>query len=424
MITVLFCVIVGSGLLLKLGIEKKPLEIFALGYLFGFLITTLSLFIPIFLHIPLTTQIVLPIIGIESLLGVMILIKKRKSILFNKETITVIGIGIIGLILLSILVNMARPIFQWDAMTLYEFRSKIFASGKLIPTAFGKTNTSDLSYYYGYPPLLSLAHAATYIFGFQDSLMLYSAFYISLIVLFYYGLKEKKVRSTIASFSALLVAASPIFFEYSISAYTNLPYAVFIVTSILFALAYIRYQKKLDLFITFIMAFGSICIRQMEPFFLLPFILIIIHDIEMRKINKVTISFLCIVLLFLVRFGWEHYVEWDLGRMGASGTSSVLPFPKLADVISYLITSLKQYHIYFALFFFVLFVFTKYITRQKYILFTILIAIIMLIAGTFLLARNFAPWREIPDSVSRMMMFLIPLIVYYFANILEFNQNK
>lgn len=436
MISVVLFTLIGTGVLSVLALKKSLPELFALGFLVGFLFCTLNLFILIFLHIPMTIFTVIPLITTEVLVSLFLIISRQKDLRwkFRIRELNYALWGIILIVLLSVVVNTARPIFQWDAITLYEFRARIFASGKLLTNSMILNNILDFQYFYGYPPLLSIAHAFEYIAVRGNALYLYNAFYASILIVFYSSLRRFRISKEVAAGTTLTLAITPFIFEYATSAYTNLPYMVYLFVSILTAIEFVRFRSTKDIVLVYIAALGSICIRQTEPFFILPFIIMIVGFSVKNKMPYLLLFIGLILSLFVVRWGWGHYFTWDFRSLtpleqskllvtSAKTVPEDLPPPSLSAVIEFLVSALHQYYLYFFVLIATIIIKFRTIFIFKYHILALFVSIALLIAGTFYLALHFSAWNGIPDSVSRMMMFLVPLILHYaalsFSNTIE-----
>src|SRR6185312_4256243 len=105
-----------------------------------------------------------------------------------------------------------------------DFLGKLFSQGGLFSDLI-RVEGENANYYFTYPPLLSLAHSINYILRQNNPMLLYSAFYIVLLIIFYSRLRIRVNELTSLLFTLFLAVVYLIFYHSTI-AYSNLSFSV------------------------------------------------------------------------------------------------------------------------------------------------------------------------------------------------------
>lgn len=310
------------------------------------------------------------------------------------------------------------PVSAWDALTLYDFRAKIFASTGSITTLS--------PYYYNYPLLTSLAHAWVYLLGGENPKFIYTMFYLSFILIFCYSLKKAGTPRTICLIFTLFLAIERNIFHQSMVAYTNFPYTVYFVTGIIYLYFGMIKGELGNLTLAALMIGLSTWIRGKEPFWMAPLGILIIYSLYKRK-------FLAPIWFFLIFFAFRQPWQIFKSRMvvynPSVATQMVSGIPVLATKVDLNVAKEILFFLYqnvisswrpvLYLFLIVFFLGLKSLRREKSTLFLVLIVanFLFLVLGTFFFAMTTPlEWREIPGSAVRMAMFFIPLLIFYIAS--------
>jgi hypothetical protein len=410
-------------LFVEIFIDKKIvfIEKIGLGFLFGFILLTVPIYLLMMMGIRMNLtiliyQLVLLIIG----LVIAFVFKPQKINLnlnlnlrfLNKLTIeSILVISIIFFIITSFIINLYWPVSTWDSIALYDFRGKLFASGGLLVDL--AKHTDNLGYYGSYPPLLSIAHGAIYLFN-QNPAVLHSFFYSALVLLFYTNLK-KTVNTKTALFFTLILASNSIMYIHSTLAYANLPYSTFFSIAILYFLQFLTTEKRTFLFIGTLFLAASILIRALEPFYLIPIIFLFFYSLIRRKFKIAAYSILALFTLLLTKFSWTstHVIGTVENSIININASSFLNLSRWIEVVGFIFKSLGSYNIYLLLFVFALIYNVNYFKKHSFVPFVVISSYLFLFPGTFLLSTYYQGWNAIPDSVSRLVIFFLPLILFY-----------
>ncbi len=419
--------------------KENVLKKISLGYLIGFGLTTIPLFLLTYFHVRLSQQIIIYLLlGLMTISTLALLLSKERKINIDKLLIFVrkltptqwilVTLILIG-ILASFIINWYWPVTAWDSVTLYDFRAKLYAEGGLLIDLWRNMEfaSSQVSYYYSYPPLTSLAHALGYFVRDSHISVLYSFFFLSLILLFFTEVYKKASLSFALILTALL-ATNFTLFSHSLLAYTNLPYAVYIVAAF-FTLYQFAKTKEIKYFILgTALSSVAVLIRAVDPF---PFFLPVVFIPLVAKNRRFVIHFaLFILILYAARvFTYSHFKN-DLAFLSVdppsqANTRSVPAIietlsnvGRYKEVITYVYSALEKYHFHLLLFALSFILFKK----KRWTLAVFIIAsVLILIPGTLILSITYEGWNRIPDSIHRLMFFLYPLIYYYFSCMPELN---
>lgn len=352
-------------------------------------------------------------------------IKVREIILlFNFKTFSpsekIMLLMILLLIIFSILLASYWPIYEWDALALYDFRGRVIAyTGELLGT-IGKSD-----YFSHYPPLTSILHAFIYIFGGKNPQYIYPLYYASFISIFYFRLVEFSKRN-IALYTTLVLASLPIIFHHSTFAYTNLPYAAYFFIGTIYVYLFAIKSDKRYLWVSAIAMGLGTWTRGFEPFWI-PNILfltgLIFWNKDYRRLG-VYISYL--LIFFPIQQLWAIYLERFLGKdystvgVISSGASTVLykmNLAKLLEITTFIYQNIiLSWGIMLILFCSIVLGELKIILNSpRRIILLVLIAInlLILIGGAYFFSFAVPSWKEIPDSARRMAMIFIPIFIYF-----------
>lgn len=428
--------VVGYFIASLLGVKKK-LEALGLSYLLGSGLITILFLINHFLFKLDLGAINFLLSAVGSVLAlIFISIKlKRKNDLFNfkfnkflqilKELSCIEKFILIFILLLvgyTMLENYVWPITDWDALALYDFRARVMAiTGNM-------REGVELGYFFQYPPFTSFLHVFGYIFGTERVKIVYSFLYTSLLIIFYSLLKRKQNR-LISLVGTLLLAVDTFIFNHSIMAYTNLAYVVFISIGLVYLIFWLEKFNRTDLMVGAILVALSTWVRASDPFWYLGILIIIFGLIKSKKNIKIGMV-LIIFTIILYKF-WDSYVSTvNIISQNSSRESVYLQVLLTnSDHLSSLIKSIPEILVYFwqnvinvINYLLPLGIFTFfYDLRNKnliniYIYLTLMISLFLILIGIFIFSLYYQTWNMIGDSLQRMSMVLIPLIVFAIFN--------
>ena len=305
------------------------------------------------------------------------------------------------------------PIKDWDALTLYDMRGRIFAETGIMNEAFKIDR-----YYLAYPLYTSIEHAWVYILGMKNPLFLYSLNYIFFVIAFYFLIK-RIVNKYIALGVAFIIASSLEIFTHSQTAYTNLPYAIYYSLGIIYFYYYLSRKEVGCLILSALFVGLSTWIRSGEPFWITPIILLFI--LLLRK--KVKLMHLVIygVVILSLKIPWSRFYSLNepqnissyLNLELLTNINFLVFFNRLEEVTRYLFTNfVSKLNILF-----IISILSTYIAwskkKESFLLGLInLINYIIVFGGTLFYSFIYPKWWLVGDSVSRMSLVFIPIIIF------------
>lgn len=437
MITVILFSLIGYSILRALKFDKSNLEMLGLGFLFGFFITTIFLIVLSFFSIRLDGFVVT--LSTYSTLVILLLInaiffRQIKAITFGQlsRKVKIIFLFILIIIAASFIINAFWPPITWDALTLYDFRAKLFASGHNLIDLVNNVGSS-LSYYYDYPPTTSYAMALSYILK-QNPMYMYTGFFVSLLTCFYYCLRRITTPSNSAFFT-LVLALAQIIFSHSTMAYTNLPYAVTFSLGVLYLALFWLKKKHKFLIVGMLLCALTVWIRTKEPFYLIPAIITLWPVLIMRTRKILITHVLLFALLLVMKVPWSNFTASQMllaqgvqqtgvlqNLVSEIGTNNVyFNVQRLVDVSIFSSQATDIYQPLILILLITLILNIKHAHKNIFIPLVVILSIGTMVAGTYIFSMNNTWWNNIPDSVRRMMMFIVPLIIFYIGTVPEIN---
>ncbi len=323
-------------------------------------------------------------------------------------------IPIIFFIVSSFFINLYWPVFEWDALALYDFRALRFLETYSLAQA---VLTSQLtSYNYSYPFFTSLIHDFVYLLSGRNPQFIYSIFYFLLLAVFYIFL-SKKVSLPLASFFTACLATTPIFFLNSLIAYTNVAYVLYFVLATFLLWEFLTQKERTDslLFSSVFLGFSTL-VRASEPFWMVNIALMVFFCLKRKQIKWLIIS-LC--LFIFLRESWALYRQYifsnfvnDIGP----GIRYYVDLKKIPLIINFLFQILfvgRKFLIFLFILTFFINIFRKKLNWSIFL--SISGYFILIFLGIYILSINFGWWADIPDSARRTTMVLTPMMLYYVA---------
>jgi hypothetical protein len=345
-----------------------------------------------------------------------------KNLKLNPLDVLIV-LTILGFVVRSLVVNYTFKPETWDTISLYDYRALRFSESKSL--AKGSLTTGlkeEVSYNYSYPFMTSLSHAIVYIYGGDNPRFVYTFFYASLVGAAYFILRRSVSRRTALLLTAML-ALSPEIAYHSVIEYTNLPYTVYFGLGSLYILEWIKDKNWEYINVGSVFIGLSVWVRNQEPFWLIPLILVIVVMIVERKLK--ILEFLILGLTILIfKYSWTNYVKevfesinWQDSQI--VNTSIYFDFRKIYPSIQYAIENIfltrkAPTFLLLSVISYLLFV-TKKISKIVYPLAFLLLCVGMIFVGTYFYSINFSWWDKIGGSVSRMTLFFPVLVVYITA---------
>lgn len=369
--------------------KKRLNESLALSWLTGSIVSTILIHIfNVFVQIKLNL-----FSSLAALIGLTLItfIVARKDLALPKIEFkhgTFIKIILLVFIILTFATSFFFPITDWDAVTLYDFRAKI-----LLATGFIEGTTIQMLYG-GYPMYTSLLHFWVYVTGLWTAMPVYPLFTISLAAGVYFAF-IKHLGKAISFLAAIAILAAPRLFANSFIAYTNLPYAVFLILGAIYIYLWTKNGNWRNLIIGIILSAATFWIRSF-PFAIVNFALIFLAIPFVNKYSK-------------------HIIL--LGIVTLLGSYIVPVFHPTADYLKWAV--FKYYSPYWIIFLGI-FIY-KFISKSKewYWILAYIGYTFMLLIGTFIFEARFPGYSlSYNDAVRRMTIFLNPIVILSAATIL------
>ena len=286
------------------------------------------------------------------------------------------------------------PVVDWDAVTLFDFRSRILLDNGFIRETLAKMPFPK------YPMYTSLLHYWAYISGLWTAMPIYPLFIISLVAGVYFVAKRLFSR-TISLFLALACLFAPKIFESSFVAYTNLPYTVVLILGSLYIYLWIKYKNWQDLLIGIIFSASTFWVRSF-PFGIVNFGLILLAVPIIKKYSKI-IAIISLILLVSCYF-----------------------IPVLYPVTNYLKWSVYEYYSPYLFIFITLFLYNLFIKSKDWFWPLLYIGYgLVLISGTYFYYQQTPDYYlNIPDAVRRMTMFINIVVIFIAVNNFKIKKQR
>jgi hypothetical protein len=440
-LSIIFIILItiGIGLPLTLWIDPKHSTVGRLGlsYLLGIGLFTFVMYLSNMAGFKLTA---INIILLFLLFAVPLLFFLRKEITtfytgLKSQTknlrftfLEKIVLWASGFFITSSFINTVYwPIYAWDALTLYDFRAKVFALTGFIRDSISIQGGQFL----GYPLLTSLSHSIVYLLGGNNPQFLYSMFYLSFGLVFYFLVREL-INRDLSLIITLLVLTIPQIFAQSALPYTNLPYVTYLSLGSIYLYFGIK-KKDFGLFIISALLIGlSTWVRAAEPFWLSCIVLAAAGSIFVKKwlwpVAYIAIAG-SIMLPWRTLLATYHVNGANAVTQIVTASQSVaqnFQYSILKSTFEFIMANVvKAYLPYFVLFGAVLVIKSVLKSKDWFFILLIFFDLALTFAGTLLFFRFVSYGRNIPDSLTRMAMFIPILIVFAAVELLsEMSKRK
>jgi hypothetical protein len=296
----------------------------------------------------------------------------------------------------NLLISFWRPVVDWDAVTMFDYRAKIILdTGWIKDTLFRAT-------IFSYPLLTTLSHYWLEVNGAPTAMPLYPLFYISFILVSYSLLKRSLPQSWVLP-GLLLLTTAPKMFDQSLIAYANLPYTIYLILGAAYLYFWSREQQKPDLVLGVSLSLFSFWVRSF-PFALGSLLAVILLHPKTRKATLIILT--AVGFFVLIRF---------------------FNLSKLTGAIAFFKWAILDYYFPYTWLFILLAIWQLLFKRQNlYWLLTITFYLLLFLAGTYFYADINPEFAKIPDAAQRMTMFINPAIIWFSLTVLyeTFSKSK
>ncbi len=396
----------------------------ALGFQFSLINTSLLLsgiLIPSLLYLKLKKWPVLS------------LLRKRAPERKKNETYKRLSIFEMAVILLlvffvisHVIIALYWPVHSWDSLSTYDLRARVFAETQSIPEAADRIrdNLFVPGYIVGvfaYPPMTSLVHAWLYLSGWESPKIFYPLLLISLIIIFYFSLRDYAPRYHSLLFTLMLISV-PFFYEQSSLALLNFPFAFYFGVGTIYLYRWMVDQKKGFLVLSgLLLGLSSWVRRESLVFFLGYLIVLTIYSISRRRFLA---PFVFAALYFAIEFLWGTYTQNVLQIRSATAIPILLGvlrrWPEAFDLTRwkeigpFLFSRLGSFRILFFLPIVAILIYADKIREHRYLFLLVLSNLVIFVGGSyfFIVIRG---WTTFSDSPMRLFMMFLPVICYFVA---------
>lgn len=338
--------------------------------------------------------------------------------------IAAVGIG-------SLTLTSYFPVYIWDALAIYDFRGKVIAD-----VGFYTQIAKNFFWFDGYPLFTSLSHTLVYLFKGTNPQFLYSLLFTAFLFTFY-GLLRRFVDRTPALIAVLLLATTPLLFQHSTFAYTNLPYTVFLCLGSIYLYVWLVDKKHLGYVVLSAVLTGlATWTRSTEPFWVVNILLL--FGATLLRFKKHFPAFgIYVLTFFTLREPWnivsryisskdDNYAKGvqvgkELISYGTTLSRTPFDITRFAEVAKYIYENvIVSWSPVVFVFLFCIVLNAKALHKKSSSLFLVLTSLYfgILLYGTYVYTFGPTSWREIPDSARRMAMFFMPLMLYYIGLVL------
>ena len=415
------------GVLFQTGFgQKNVLEKIGNGILHGSFIMTVIMLLDYQIFNSFSITRVITIIFSISMFATIVYYKQLLELIIHFRRMRLremrsdfLLISILVFVLVTLVINYVVPISDWDAIALYDFRAQVIKTGSWDIGVI-------LGYFFHYPPFTSLLHASAYLLNFERAKVFYSILFVGFLLSFY-SLLNRRVSSKRSLFGVFLLILSPLLSGHVLIAYTNLSYAIYFCLGIIYTWEWIDKKNNTDLTNAFIYLSASLWIRQAEPFWIVPLVFILLGlFFSKNKSSHTTIVSGLLLFVGMYKY-WPVYVA-SLNLPSPTNTSlndGAIPekiVVSLGTIVANTISVINHLIKYFFIPLItsiipvvIVLLLDKKLREEKYIMLqaaTITIFFIFVAGGTLIFSFTYATWDQIGGSLTRMVMFFEPLLIY------------
>jgi len=402
----------------------------------------------------ISKNIVIPfLLFVNIFLFCILVFKDRKSLwkvdLYSKKRAISSLVGRRNLIVLLLMSGYLAintlfwPVWDWDALSLYDMRGRFFAEGKtyqsLIDESHFFSNARPEKYYISYPLLTSIAHTFSYLDGIDNPKWIYLFFSIGMLLSFYVVCLDLKIQKDIVLLLTVLLFINPIILRVWTIAYTNSPYMFYIFWSIMAFYYWFKESRFNYILLGSLMLVFSIQTRFADSLFvpiLVSFLLALVLSRQKRRFY-----FFAVPLIFSV-FSYTFWLKvvhsLDLG--GYNGNSFLklsfnvftnFSLSRVYEVAKYFLFASSHFFGIYLVFIVSIFVAFKKIIRSNYskfrdllfLLFASLSILGFLLLGIYFMSFTYYKWNGIPGSVRRAILPVFPPLFVFVGLVYKGIQN-
>ncbi len=361
-------VVLGFGLMTTCGYlfsmvltpKLKIVERVGIGYVLGLgLVTFVMYYLPIF-GIPFSViSVGLPVVMLTIALFSMIILSRplrmprvdlfsliqRFKVKFAQLTSfeLLIIFFLIAIVLLSLLLALYWPVYNWDSLWIFDFSAKVFYQSRTVDIEIWQLPRL------AHRPLLEpLAHVWLYLLGGSQPHVIHWIFFIATLMIFYGLLRDSHDRLT-ALIATLILGSTPLIFYHSTIALSNLPATSYFVPGIILLDRWFYKGDRGDLRIGAVMFAMAFWARQSsDPYLLAGLMILALKSLKHRSAYTLFVIALTVIM---VNLPWNIVKSLSLGeasfyydKMNFFFTPSIR---RLASVLWTMVTELWDWDNYY-----------------------------------------------------------------------------
>jgi hypothetical protein len=215
---------------------------------------------------------------------------------------------IIWLTISAFITSFFFPVADWDAVTVFDFRTKPLLE-------FGQIhNFLILPTISTYPLYTTLIHFWVYLNGLRTAMPIYPLFTATLVAGIYFAAR-RIMSSKVSLLLAIACLFAPKIYANTFVAYANLPYSVLLILGAAYIYLWTRERNYRDLILGILLSAATFWVRNF-PFALVNFSLLFFAFPFFKKFSKYLVIFLTLVLvsfLFIPNFSTvANYLKWSV----------------------------------------------------------------------------------------------------------------
>lgn len=292
---------------------------------------------------------------------------------------------IIWLTASALITSFFFPVADWDAVTVFDFRTKpLLELGQIKNSLILPTISS-------YPLYTTLLHFWVYLNGLWTAMPIYPLFTASFVIGIYFAAR-RVMSSKVSLLLAIAGMLAPKIYVNSFVAYTNLPYSILLILGAVYIYLWTKQRSYRDLILGILLSAATFWVRDF-PFALVNFSLLFLAFPFFKKYSKYLVIFLILVLV------------------------SFLFIPNFSTVANYLKWSVYKYYSPFWLIFagLVIYNFKKRNADWFWPLLYTGYGLTIFVGAYILTKQNSTYYLGIPDAIQRMTIFLNPVVIWFLA---------
>jgi hypothetical protein len=361
---------------------------------------------------------------LSFLVTINTLFKREIGFVINRTKLSILTIIpwllIFLLFLITLTYSIYEPVYMTDAISLYDFRAKVvFETHDL-------KRISEVENWATYPMFTSMIHLIFRFWGSGNANLYMPLMFLSFSIVFFSNLARKS-NIVLASVGTFFMYSAPILLWQSKVLLNNLPYTIFLCTSIFYGLEAYENSSKSRIILIGLLLGLSAWTRLIEPFWIIVLIIILVGSI---KIKKIWLGVAAILLFQTIRGVWPLFAQDASTNIGVvNQAQSVVNYVSKNPVLldskksnAYIESFVFMMNSFFEAtgsvpYLFIASIFLEIYFRFNPIkqpLFWTIVCLLFFVWGGTLYSRLYLDyWQTLGNALNRMCGFFIPLMIMY-----------